>query len=121
VLSTGPPEIFRQVPIDPQNLELLRSGMHQSLTGSWGTAAIARSLGFKWDGGCKTGTAQFGGTGTDLPSHAWFIDFAPYENPEFASATILEGAGFGEYVAEPVAIGFLNYYYTHRAEIHAGG
>jgi penicillin-binding protein 2 len=109
------------VPIDPQNLELLRSGMHQSLTGSWGTAAIARSLGFKWDGGCKTGTAQFGGTGTDLPSHAWFIDFAPYENPEFASATILEGAGFGEYVAEPVAIGFLNYYYTHRAEIHAGG
>jgi penicillin-binding protein 2 len=121
VLSTVHPEVVRQVPVDPANLELLRSGMHQSLTGTWGTAAIARSLGFKWDGGAKTGTAQYGGSGVDLPSHAWFIDFAPYQDPEFASATILEGAGFGEYVAEPVAIGFLNYYYVHRAEIHTGG
>jgi penicillin-binding protein 2 len=121
VISTAHPEIVRQVPVEAANLELLRSGMHQSLTGSWGTAAIARSLGFKWDGGSKTGTAQFGGTGVDLPSHAWFVDFAPYQNPEFASATILEGAGFGEYVAEPVAIGFMNYYYAHRAEIHSGG
>jgi penicillin-binding protein 2 len=121
VLSTTHGDVVRQVPVDPSNLELLRSGMHQSLTGSWGTAAIARSLGFTWDGGCKTGTAQFGGTGVDLPSHAWFIDFAPFQNPEFASATILEGAGFGEYVAEPVAIGFMNYYYAHRAEIHAVG
>jgi penicillin-binding protein 2 len=119
VLYTSTPNTVRQVPVDPQNLELLRGGMHQSLTGSWGTAAIARSLGFKWDGGCKTGTAQFGGTGIDLPSHAWFIDFAPYDNPEFASATILEGAGFGEYVAEPVAVGFMNYYYMHRSEIHS--
>ena len=120
VLSGKHPEVVRQVPVDAQNLELLRSGMHQSLTGTWGTAAIARSLGFKWDGGAKTGTAQFGGSGADLPSHAWFIDFAPYQDPEFASATILEGAGFGEYVAEPVAISFLNYYHDHRAEIHAG-
>jgi penicillin-binding protein 2 len=121
VISTSRPEIVRKVPVDAPNLELLRSGMHQSLTGSWGTAAIARSLGFKWDGGSKTGTAQFGGTGVDLPSHAWFIDFAPYQNPEFASATILEGAGFGEFVAEPVAIGFMNYYYAHRSEIHGSG
>jgi penicillin-binding protein 2 len=121
VLSAATPSIVRQVPVDPQNLEQLRTGMHQSLTGSWGTAAIARSLGFTWDGGCKTGTAQYGGTGVDLPSHAWFIDFAPYVNPEFASATILEGAGFGEYVAEPVAVNFMNYYYAHRVEIHAGG
>jgi penicillin-binding protein 2 len=119
VLRTSSPETVRQVPVDPQNLELLRGGMHQSLTGSWGTAAIARSLGFKWDGGCKTGTAQYGGTGVDLPSHAWFIDFAPYDNPEFASATILEGAGFGEYVAEPVAVNFMNYYYAHRTDIHS--
>lgn len=120
VLQRSTPITVRQVPVDPGNLELLRSGMHESLTGVWGTAAIARSLGFKWDGGCKTGTAQFGGTGVDLPSHAWFIDFAPYADPEFASATILEGAGFGEYVAEPVAVRFMDYYHDHRAEIHAG-
>ena len=121
ILSTTRPTVVRQVPIDPQNLEVLRAGMRDSLTGSWGTAAIARSLGFKWDGGGKTGTAQFGGTGADLPSHAWFIDFAPYIDAEFASATILEGAGFGEFVAEPVAIKFLNYYHAHSAEIRANG
>jgi penicillin-binding protein 2 len=117
VLSASNTEIVRKVPVDPQNLALLREGMHQSLTGPWGTAAIARSLGYHWDGGCKTGTAQFGGTGLDLPSHAWFIDFAPFNEPEFASATILEGAGFGEYVAEPVAINFANYYFNHRDQV----
>ena len=121
ILMNSVRQVVRQVPVSPPNLELLRSGMHQSLTGSWGTAAIARSLGFRWDGGCKTGTAQFGGSGVDLPSHAWFIDFAPYVNPVFASATILEGAGFGEYVAEPVAVRFMDYYHDHAAAIRAGG
>jgi len=119
VLSRSRVEVVRQVPVSAQNLELMRSGMHDSLNGPWGTAAIAKSLGFDWTGGCKTGTAQFGGSGADLPSHAWFIDFAPYDNPEFASATILEGAGFGEFVAEPVAIKFLNYYHQHQAEIRS--
>ena len=117
ILSTSKAQVVRKVPVSAQNLEVMRSGMHDSLNGSWGTAAIARSLGFNWTGGCKTGTAQFGGSGVDLPSHAWFIDFAPYDNPEFASATILEGAGFGEFVAEPVAVNFLNYYHQHQAEI----
>ena len=117
ILKTSRAEIVRQVPVSAQNLEVMRAGMHDSFNGKWGTAAIARSLGFNWTGGCKTGTAQFGGSGTDLPSHAWFIDFAPYDNPEFASATILEGAGFGEFVAEPVAVNFLNYYHQHQAEI----
>jgi len=120
VLSVSHRQVVRQVPVEPQNLDLLREGMHQSLTGPWGTAAIARSLGYHWDGGCKTGTAQYGGTGVDLPSHAWFIDFAPFENPDFASSTILEGAGFGEYVAEPVAINFANYYFNHRDQVRAG-
>jgi len=120
VLQHSSPITVRQVPVDPQNLELLRTGMHQSLTGNWGTAAIARSLGFKWDGGCKTGTAQFGGSGVNLPSQAWFIDFAPYVDPEFASATILEDAGFGEFTAEPVAVQFMNYYHDHSAQIHSG-
>lgn len=116
-LSTSQVSVVRQVPVSPENLEVMRSGMHDSLNGPWGTAAIAKQLGFNWTGGGKTGTAQFGGSGVDLPSHAWFIDFAPYDEPEFASATILEGAGFGEFVAEPVAINYLNYYHQHRAEI----
>ncbi len=48
----------------------------------------------------KTGTAE---TGRGLPSHAWFISFAPVENPQVAVAVILEGAGTGGREAAPAA------------------
>src|SRR5438105_3453382 len=121
VLTSAQPAVVRQVPISPANLEVLRQGMNQCLNGPWGTAAIARVLGFRWDGGCKTGTAQFGGTGVDLPSHAWFVDFGPYNTPTFASATLLENGGFGEYTAEPVAVNVLDYYFDHRGQINLDG
>ena len=121
LLTSAQPAVVRQVPISPANLEVLRQGMNQCLNGPWGTAAIARVLGFRWDGGCKTGTAQFGGTGVDLPSHAWFVDFGPYNTPTFASATLLENGGFGEYTAEPVAVNVLDYYFDHRGQINLDG
>lgn len=109
--------IVREVDADPDNIQLLRQGMNQCLNGPWGTAAIAKSEGFHWDGGCKTGTAQFGGSGVDLPSHAWFIDFAPYNGPRYASATILENGGFGEYTAEPASIPILDYFLSNMDRI----
>jgi cell division protein FtsI/penicillin-binding protein 2 len=117
VLSTTRPDPVRDVPVSPDNLDVLRAAMGQCMTGPWGTAAIARSLGYRWDGGCKTGTAQFGGTGVDLPSHAWFISFAPYANSDIASATLLENGGFGEYTAEPVAMKVLTWYMNHRQAV----
>lgn len=48
----------------------------------------------------KTGTAEVGkGTGT----HAWFIGFAPAEEPRVAIAIVLENAGIGGRVAAPAA------------------
>lgn len=111
------PHVVREVDASPDNIQLLRQGMNQCLNGPWGTAAIAKSEGFHWDGGCKTGTAQFGGSGVDLPSHAWFIDFAPMSSPRYASATILENGGFGEYTAEPASIPVLNYFLSRADQI----
>jgi penicillin-binding protein 2 len=118
-LRVAEPEPIGELPLSASNLETLRAAMGQSLTGPWGTAAIARYLGFKWDGGCKTGTAQYAGSGIDLPAHAWFVDFAPYNRPSFASATLLENGSSGEHYAEPPAIRVLNYYMQHRSEINA--
>ncbi len=47
----------------------------------------------------KTGTAE-SGTGT---SHAWFIAFAPVDNPQVAVAVVVEDGGQGSLVAAPIA------------------
>jgi penicillin-binding protein 2 len=47
----------------------------------------------------KTGTAQ-NPHGED---HAWFIGFAPYENPKIAIAVLVENVGFGGTHAAPIA------------------
>lgn len=49
--------------------------------------------------GGKTGTAEAG----DGTSHAWFIAFAPAENPTIAVAVLVENGGRGGVVASPVA------------------
>ncbi len=50
--------------------------------------------------GGKTGTAE---TGTPGVSHAWFIGFAPADDPRVAVAVIVEGGGRGGEVASPIA------------------
>jgi peptidoglycan glycosyltransferase len=48
----------------------------------------------------KTGTAE---AGKSVQTHAWFIAFAPAENPRVAIAIILENAGVGGQLAAPAA------------------
>lgn len=48
----------------------------------------------------KTGTAE----NTPRPSHAWFVGFAPADNPRIAVAVVLEESGtFGGQTAAPIA------------------
>ncbi|NPC84927.1 penicillin-binding protein, partial [Pyxidicoccus fallax] len=49
----------------------------------------------------KTGTAEFG-TGTPLPTHAWFIGF----RKGVGFAILVEGGGVGGRVAAPMAARF---------------
>ncbi|MRS12580.1 MAG: peptidoglycan glycosyltransferase [Actinobacteria bacterium] len=52
----------------------------------------------------KTGTAE---AGKSVETHAWFIAFAPAEEPRVAMAIVLENAGVGGRVAAPAAKGVL--------------
>ncbi len=49
--------------------------------------------------GGKTGTAEAG----DGTSHAWFIAFAPAQDPRIAIAVVVENGGQGGVVASPIA------------------
>lgn len=70
-----------------------------------GTGSGARVSGIKVCG--KTGTSENSVTskgGADSSrTHALFVGFAPYDDPEIAICVVLEHAGFGGSVAAPVA------------------
>jgi penicillin-binding protein 2 len=86
-----------RLPLRPEVLELLRQGMEEVVNAPGGTAQAARLPGVRVCG--KTGTAQ-NPHGKD---HAWFIGFAPRENPRIAFCVMVENAGFGGAVAAPIA------------------
>ena len=60
----------------------------------------------------KTGSAEHGLEG---PPHAWFVCFAPWDDPEVCVVVLLENAGHGGEVAAPVARGVLEKYYALKA------
>jgi len=63
-----------------------------------GSGAKAQIPGVKVAG--KTGTAEVGKT---VQTNAWFIAFAPADNPTVAMAIMIEGGGIGGKVAAPAA------------------
>ena len=69
-----------------------------------GTGTLANVPGVTVAG--KTGTAQ-NPHGKD---HAWFIAFAPVENPKIALAVLVENAGFGGAISAPIARELIKYY-----------
>ncbi len=82
--------------------DVVRKGMLMVTESPKGTAKSARIPNFKVAG--KTGTAQNPGE-----DHAWFIGFAPYENPTIALAVVVENGGGGGAVAAPIAKIAFNY------------
>jgi penicillin-binding protein 2 len=60
----------------------------------------------------KTGSAEHGLEG---PPHAWFVCFAPWDDPEVCVVVLLESAGHGGEVAAPVARGVLEKYCQLKA------
>ncbi|MFQ3629947.1 penicillin-binding transpeptidase domain-containing protein [Roseiflexus sp.] len=96
------PELIRRIPIDPKHLQVVREGMRLSVTEGPNIAARDQCSGLSIAG--KTGTAEFGplitipapdgkGTREVRQSHAWFVGFAPYDDPEIEVLVLVEGAG----------------------------
>ncbi len=92
------------LPFKESHLQWNRETMWQVV--GRGTGKAARQDSFSVAG--KTGTAQ-NSHGED---HAWFVCFAPVENPEVAVAVILENAGHGGSEAAPVAGQWLRAWFT---------
>lgn len=80
--------------IQKGNLKTVLEGM-QSVTEEGGTAySVFKD--FPIQVGGKTGSAEAGNDKTN----AWFVGFAPYENPEIAVVVLVENGAHGYYSAE---------------------
>ncbi len=92
----------QQLPVSAETFALIKDGMVGVV--QYGTGTLANIPGVTVAG--KTGTAQ-NPHGKD---HAWFIAFAPMENPKIALAVLVENAGFGGAISAPIARELMKYY-----------
>ncbi|MGN1297258.1 MAG: penicillin-binding protein 2 [Clostridia bacterium] len=85
------------IEINQAYLQAVLEGM-QSVTSDSGGTAYVRFKDFDISVGGKTGSAEAPGNQV----HAWFVGFAPFENPEIAIVVMVENGGHGNYTAEVV-------------------
>ncbi|HEY6403888.1 MAG TPA: penicillin-binding protein 2 [Blastocatellia bacterium] len=102
------------VPMSPEIHESVTRAMW-GVVNENGTGARARVEGFDVSG--KTGTAQVASksrAGEKTKDHAWFVSFAPRDNPEIASIVLAENSGFGGVHAAPRAAAIYGAYYQRE-------
>ncbi len=111
VLEEFTPEIRGRVDIPPDILRKIREALKGVVNDKKGTARVLRDRRLKIAG--KTGTAQVAHmierehdlekVRYKLRDHAWFVGFAPYDDPQIVVAVLVEHGGFGARAAAPVA------------------
>ncbi|MFA6097121.1 MAG: penicillin-binding protein 2 [Candidatus Paceibacterota bacterium] len=101
------PEMIRQHFISPENIEWIQKGMRENVIS--GSGRELADLPFNAAG--KTGTAQYAG---NKKTHAWYVAYAPYEDPEIVLAVIVEGGGEGHTTSVPIANELLRWYFENK-------
>ena len=91
------PEIRGSLPVTPEHLAAIREGLWGVANRDAGTAAWVFKD-FETPVAGKTGTAENPG---DSP-HAWFVGYAPADDPQIAIAVVVENSGEGSVAAAPI-------------------
>lgn len=96
------PVVTADIKMKKQVFKIVKEGMQGVVNEKSGTAYGSRIENVHMSG--KTGTAQTTPVqGKDLGDHAWFIAFAPSEDPAVAISVLVEYGGHGSSQAAPVA------------------
>jgi penicillin-binding protein 2 len=112
VLQKNEPRLTGKLPISPVNLDLVKLGLWKVVNGEKGTARGSRLADIDLSG--KTGTSQVVSRKEDetlaeedmpihLRAHAWFVAYAPSEQPTIAVAVVVEHGEHGSGAAAPIA------------------
>jgi penicillin-binding protein 2 len=125
------PVVRGVIPLRDESVAFLHEALHEVV--QRGTGTRARSTIVEIAG--KTGTAQTVGARTQVSTgpegvpkqfrdHAWFVAYAPAENPKIAGAVIVENIGHGGTFAAPIAKALIEEYLeqseSHDRQPHPG-
>ena len=119
IIKEIPIEVSGKLPAGSKTLEILQKGLLDVVETDRGTAKRIRLKHVKIAG--KTGTAQvFSVKSGDklktehldfyLRDHAWFICYAPAENPVIAVSVLIEHGAHGSTAAAPIAAALIGQY-----------
>src|SRR5665648_523501 len=98
------PEIYKKLNFSPDTFKIVKEGLRQTILTGTGWRANIKELAVAG----KTGTAE----NPQGETHAWFIGFSPYENPEVCITVFLENGGEGGEAAAPIARAMLEKYFN---------
>lgn len=105
VVYTQEAEVLNTIEIQEKNLEAVKMGM-LALTTEGSVSYYFKNLDVAV--GAKTGSAQ---VSANTESHAHFVCFAPYDDPQIAIAISVEHGGSGSDVGA-IAAKIINYYFS---------
>ena len=124
VVYQSSPEVVGRLPVSAATLKIVQEGLFRAVNAPHGTAYSSRLDTVSMCG--KTGTAQVvgrkdedaDGDGEDDPikDHAWFVAYAPRENPVIAVSVIIEHGEHGSSAAAPVAAELIRMYTTGQTD-----
>ena len=112
LLHLETPKVVGELPVDENTLRLVQTGLWQAVNGEHGTARRIRMKDISISG--KTGTSQVVSRKDDdelpedqrpvhLRPHAWFVAYAPSDDPKIAVAVVVEHGEHGSGAAAPIS------------------
>jgi penicillin-binding protein 2 len=121
LIKDASPVIAERLQVHPENLDIIKNGLFGVVNERSGTGWAAKSYITSVSG--KTGTAQVIGLRKGAQSyaemfrdHAWFVAYAPNENPGIALAVLVEHGGHGGAAAAPIAKAAIDAYMKPKQE-----
>ena len=127
VVQEFQPDVLGIIDVDQRYIDVIAEGMRLTNEDEFGTAAkvewLSESRGVRVAG--KTGTAEFCDNiaiekgwcfGEDgllpiLPTHSWYVGYAPYENPEIVVVGFIYNGGEGSEWAAPATRDLMDYFF----------
>jgi penicillin-binding protein 2 len=115
------PAMLRKLPWNPENVAFIRKAL-AGVVNDYGTGGGAKLPGIVVGG--KTGTAQVASVkgkmikSENLPyqirDHAWFVGFAPVDDPQIVVAAMVEHGGHGGSAAAPIVKAVMQEFFRTR-------
>ncbi len=103
------PQVLRDLTAYRDEIQEVRKGMERTVRSPQGTAYLLHDLPFTV--AAKTGSAQ---VKRRTQENAFFVGYAPAENPQIAILVLIENSKEGSANTIPVAYDVLRWYYEHR-------